>query len=129
MKTHAIVWSNIENHRSERTIHKVGQLNQAMWGTAKAFMAIVPALAIVVGSAWLITMPDLVVYLQATIWASGFLFLGLALDSQPPFNGMHLATGIALPVLAMLSSYVAVELVVFAAALVAIWVAAGIFRR
>jgi hypothetical protein len=129
MKTHAIEWLNIENQRTESTIHKVGRLNQAMWLAAKAFMAIVPALTIIVGSAWLITMPDLVVYLQATIWASGFLFLGLALDSQPPFNGMHLATGIALPVLALLSSYVAVELAVIAVALVGVWLAAGIFRR
>ena len=129
MKLHSIEWSNIEDNRSESAINTVGRVNQALWVAARAFMAIVPALAVVVGAAWLITMPDLVVYLQATLWASGFLFLGLALDSQPPNNAMHLATGIALPVLALLSSYVAVELAVFAAALVGAWVAAGIFRR
>ena len=129
MKTHAIEWSHIESHKTESTSNTVSRLNSALCLAAKSFMAIVPALAIVVGSAWLITMPDLVVYLQATLWASGFLFLGLALDSEAPANGLHLVTGIALPILAMLSSYVAVELAVVAAALVGIWVAAGIFRR
>jgi len=129
MKSHAIEWSNLESHRAETTISASSKLHNVLHIAAKSFMAIVPALAIVVGSAWLITMPDLVVYLQATLWASGFLFLGLALDSEAPANGLHLVTGIALPILAMLSSYVAVELAVVAAALVGIWVAAGIFRR
>lgn len=129
MKSHAIEWSNLESHRAETTISASSKLHNVLHIAAKSFMAIVPALAIVVGSAWLITMPDLVVYLQATLWASGFLFLGLALDSESPVNILHLATGIALPILAMMSSYVAVELAIVAAALVGAWVAVGIFRR
>ena len=89
----------------------------------------VPALALVVASAWLVSMPDLVVYLQATLWASGFVFLGLAIDTEPPANGLSLLSGIALPVLAVLSSRVAVELAIVATALVAAWVAAAIWRR
>lgn len=129
MKSHSINWSNIESHHSENTINKVGQLNTALFLAGRAFAAVVLALAIIVGSAWLITEPGLVVYLQATLWASGFLFLGLALDSEAPFNAMLLITGIALPALALLSSYLAVELAVVAAALSGIWLAVGIFRR
>jgi hypothetical protein len=95
----------------------------------KAFLALVPAVAIVVGAAWLITAPDLVVYLQATLWASGFVFLGLAIDSEKSVASLSLVTGIALPVLAVLSSRVAVEIAIVAAVLVAAWVAAAIWRR
>ena len=81
------------------------------------------------GAAWLVTVPDLVIYLQATLWTSGFVFMGLAIDSEKPVFGLHLATGIALPVLAVLSSRVSVEFAIIATALVALWVAAAIWRR
>jgi len=93
-------------------------------------MALVPALAIVVGATWLVTQPHLVLYLQALTWAAGFVFLGFAFDSETAENAiLSVATGVALPVLALLSSSVALELVIVAAALVAAWVAAGILRR
>ena len=82
-----------------------------------------------VAAAWLITAPGLVVYLQATLWASGFVFLGLAIDSEKPVPSLSLATGIALPILTVLSSRVAVEIAIVAAVLVAVWVAAAIWRR
>jgi hypothetical protein len=55
--------------------------------------------------------------------------MGLAIDSEKPVTGLSLATGIALPILAVLSSRVAVEIAIVAAALVAAWVAAAIWRR
>ena len=128
MKTHAIEWIN--NNRGA-TIAKnlVGSLNRTLQLATKAFLALVPALAILVGAAWLITVPDLVVYLQATLWASGFVFMGLAIESEKTAGGLSLATGMALPVLAVLSSRVSVEIAIVAATLVAIWVAAAIWRR
>jgi hypothetical protein len=71
-----------------------------------------------------------VLYLQVLTWASGFVFLGLAVESESAeLSILNLATGIALPVLALLSSRFAVELTIVAAALVAAWVAAAILRR
>lgn len=129
MKSHAIHWSHIGNDESTRTVRSANRLNEVMRLSARAFTALVPALAIVVGSAWLAATPELVIYLQAALWAGGFIFLGLAIDSGKPAALASLATGIALPVLAYLSSQVAVELVIVAATLVAGWLAAAIFRR
>ena len=126
MKTHAIEWTNINNTTAS---NPVGRLNNALSQATKVFLALVPALAVVVAAAWLVTAPGLVVYLQATLWASGFVFMGLAIDSEKPAPGLSLATGIALPILAVLSSRVAVEIAIVAAALVAAWVATAIWRR
>ena len=96
----------------------------------KAFLALVPALAIIVGATWVATLPEQVIYLQATIWAAGFVFLGLALESESAeVSILNLATGIALPGLAWLSSHIAIEFAIVAATLVAAWVAAGIMRK
>ena len=129
MKTHAIEWTNINQHNTTTARNPIGSLNSALSQATKVFLALVPALAIVVAAAWLITAPGLVVYLQATLWASGFVFLGLAIDSEKPAPSLSLATGIALPILAVLSSRVAVEIAIVAAVLVAAWVAAAIWRR
>ena len=89
-----------------------------------------PALAIVVSSAWLVTIPELVVYLQATTWAVGFVFLGLAVESERSESALMLSlTGIALLTLAFLSSRVAVELAIVAAMLLAVWLVAALIRR
>ena len=126
MKTHAIEWTNINNTTAR---NPVGRLNNALSQATKVFLALVPALAVVVAATWLVTVPGLVVYLQATLWASGFVFLGLAIDSEKSAASLSLVTGIALPVLAVLRSRVAVEFAFVAAALVAVWVAAAIWRR
>ena len=104
-------------------------LNRALCLAAKGFTALVPALAIVVGAVWAITVPGVEQFIQASLWASGFIFLALAIDSNKPTVGLTLATGIALPVLALLSSYVAGEFAIVAASLVATWVAASILKR
>jgi hypothetical protein len=129
MKTHTINWTHIHSGGTAITSNPVGRLNLALHLATKTFLAVVPALALVVGAAWLVTVPDLVVYLQATLWASGFVFLGLAIDTQKPVNGLSLVTGIALPVLALLSSRLSVEIAIVAAALVAGWIAAAIWHR
>jgi hypothetical protein len=130
MKTHSIEWSNIDTREGHLGLNPVKQLSGLMSLASRAFLALVPALAIVVGAAWLVTLPDGVLFLQASIWAGGFVFLGLAIEADTAeLSILNLATGIALPVLALLSSRVALELVIVAATLVAAWVAAGILRR
>jgi len=129
MKAHSIEWTHINSRNTTIAQNPVGRLNSVLSLASRAFLALVPALAIVVGSAWLVTVPDLVIYLQATLWASGFVFMGLALDTAKPANILSLATGIALPVLAVMSSRVSVEIAIVAAALVALWLAAAIWRH
>ena len=128
MKTHTIEWTN-NTLGSTIAQNPVASLNRVLQLATKAFLALVPALAILVGAAWLVTVPDLVLYLQATLWASGFVFMGLAIETEKPVIGLSLVTGVALPVLAVLSSRISVEFAIVAAALVAIWVAAAIWRQ
>jgi hypothetical protein len=129
MKSHTIEWSHIEAVSPAAEAVGSNRLNRILCTASKVFLAAVPALAIVVGAAWLANTSELAVFLQASVWTAGFLFLGLALDSDAPDNFLFLATGLALPTLAVLSSSVAIELAIVASVLVAVWVAAGIFRR
>lgn len=129
MKAQTIEWTNPDHSPGMARYNPVAALNTVMQLAARGFLALVPALAIVVAAAWLVAAPDLVVYLQATLWASGFVFLGLAIDTEAPANGLSLLTAIALPVLTLLSAQLAVELAVAAATLVAVWLAITIWRH
>jgi hypothetical protein len=134
MKTQAIEWSPLRG-RDSRIVLNPGyslprQLHGALSLAARALLALVAAAAVVVAAAWLVTLPEFAPYLQAAIWAGGFVFVALAVESDSPLAALLLlATGIAMPALAWLSSRVAVELALVAAALVAVWAAAAIFRR
>ena len=129
MKTHTIEYLQNDFPSGTAIAGSAKTLNRALGLAAKVFTSLVPAFAIVVGAAWAITLPGLEQFLQASLWASGFLFLALAIDSEKPAVGLLLATGIAIPVLALLSSRVAGEFAIVAAVLVAAWVAASILRR
>lgn len=138
MKTHAIEWSPIQSRDSRIVLNPGYGLSRKLHGAlslaARALLALVAAAAVVIGAAWLATQPEFAPYLQAAIWAGGFVFVALAVESDSPLTALLLlATGIAMPALAWLSSRMAVELAIVAAALVAAWVAAwvaaAIFRR
>ena len=129
MKALTIEWSQNDYLNRTAITGSAQTLNRVLCLAAKGFTALVPALAIVVGAVWAITVPGVEQFIQASLWASGFVFLALAVDSNKPTVGLTLATGIALPVLALLSSNVAGEFAIVAASLVAAWVAASILRR
>jgi hypothetical protein len=106
------------------------RVTEALRLATKALLALVPAAAILVGAAWMVSLPELVLYLQAMTWAAGFVFVGLAIESESAEASiLSLATGIVLPVLAALSARLAPELLLVAAALIAAWIAAAILRR
>lgn len=127
MKTHAIEWNMLNNSERTSNGNPADKLNSVTRIVSRAIVALVPAMAITVSAAWLVTMPDLVIYLQAALWTSGLVFFGLALDSEKTTIGFGLATGFALPVLALLSLNIAVEFSIAGVALVAAWIAAGIW--
>jgi hypothetical protein len=129
MKSHAIEWTNLEESRKPVRIKPAENLDSATRLLSRSVLALVPALALVVAAAWLVSVPDLVVYLQATLWASGFLFFGLALDLEKSTIGLSLATGFALPMLAWLSSVYAPELAIVGVTIIAVWIATAILRR
>lgn len=130
MRTHSIEWSDITTRESRAIPDSVRKLPLLLKHAARAFLALVPALGIVVAASWLITRPDLMVYLQALTWAGGFVFLGLAVESESVEGAiLSLTTGLALPALALLSSRAGGEFIIVAAAFVAAWIAAAILRR
>jgi hypothetical protein len=129
MKTQSIEWSRLENRKTGKPTYAVTKLNRSLSVAAGLFLAAVPALAIVVGSAWLVSAPELVILLQAALWSGGFLFFGLALDAPKAHVMPLLASGFALPTLALMSANVALELAIVAASIVALWVAIGIYQK
>ena len=129
MKTHTIEWSHNETNPNLAILDSASKLNGILQMAAKGFVALVPALAIIVGAAWAVTVPSLELFLQASIWTSAFVFFGLALDSQKATIGLALASGFALLSLAWLSSSVASEFIIVAATLIATWVATAILQR
>jgi len=105
----------------------------AMLATRLA-VALVPALAIVIGSVLAVSTPGMEAYLQAVLWVGGFLFYGRAFDAErPQVAALLVATGVAVQALAWMSDRMAPELAVVAATLVAAWaaviIAAAVFRR
>ena len=126
MKTYTMNWTTNRNFAGSYITTR--KLNRLLCQSANLFLAVVPALAVVVAATWLITAPDLVVYLQAGLWLAGFVFLGIAVDSVKPVAVLSLVTGLALPILALISSHVAVEVAVLAVAVLAVWTAVAIWR-
>jgi len=94
----------------------------------RLLISLMPGAMMVIAAVWAISVYDQPALLQAMVWASGFVFLALAVESTRPDVRLLLATGCALPFLALLSAHVAVEYAVLAVALVAAWSAAAIFR-
>ena len=130
MKSQSVEWNrNTTGRRLNLAPAIADRSDRALHSITRTTLALLPAFAIVIAAAWLVARPDLAVYLQATLWASGFVFLGLTFDARP-FTAVLLgATGIALPVLALLSQAYATEIAIVGAMLVAVWTAAGSFRR
>ncbi len=93
----------------------------------RLLLAALPALTIVLGTAWIVSTFAAPGVLHAVLWAAGFVFLALAMESSKANAGALLATGLALPLLAILSSWVASEFAIIAAALIAAWVGAKDF--
>jgi hypothetical protein len=133
MNTHTIQWQAFKraaaNTRSVETWQASEPLLRATRFSSRLLLALAPALAIVVASAWAVGAGLSSGILQALIWASGFVFLALAMETRKPDFSMLLITGLTLPALALLSAWVAVEFALLAAVLVAAWVAGWILQK
>jgi hypothetical protein len=92
-------------------------------------LAVLLALAVVIATVWVVDAYETPQALQALIWTAGFVFLALAVESTKPNISALLATGLALPVLAVLSNRVATEFAIIAAVLVSAWIIHALLRR
>ena len=87
------------------------------------------ALAVDIAAFWALTTPAIAAFLAPALWGLGFIFLTLALAVDIKRVLPYIATGLALPVLAVLGSNLAVGFSFVGAVLVAGWVAMWIGRR
>ena len=81
MKAHSIDWTPLDNKRSTRTLasrrpgsEKVCQVVDML---AKVFTAGVPAVALIIGTVWAATLPELNIFPQAAIWIEGIAILAV----------------------------------------------------
>lgn len=90
--------------------------------------AVSAAITIVMISVWM-TGSQLHSIYSALTWGAGFVFLAMAVDSRVSMAVLQALTGLALLILAWLQNAVSVDLSIVAGIVVALWVAAMLFRR
>ena len=130
MNSQLVDWSDFTTSTESNSLDAVSNLNRVINLAGCVFIATFPVLAIVVGAAWSITVPAAAMVIHASLWALGFLFLAIATEWKGrELSGWALSTGIALPLLAFLGSYLAGEFTVIAAAILGAWVAFLIISR
>ena len=134
MSTNTITWPTPKNATAETRTVASWQAREPLSGAirfgARLLLAATPAFAILVGSAWAVATGSNNGILQAVIWASGFIFFALAIEAvESDYAALLFASGAALPVLALLSAFVATEFALLAAAIIAAWVVTVILRR
>ena len=131
MTTHTINWNTTANTRpSTVSLQNTGiRLESATRYLFKGAAASLAAVATVAAAAWVFANPQFMPYLQATLWAAGFVFLALAVEVRTRSTSALMVTGLALPAMAFLSNSLAPEWALAAAVLVAAWAAYAIIRR
>jgi len=96
--------------------------------TLALLAAIATAAAVVMLSVWAAGL-EMNGILGASSWGLGLVFLGLAVDNREPRALLQLVTGLALLVLAWLQAYVSPEYIIASGSLLAVWVAASLFKQ
>ena len=94
---------------------------------ARSVLATLPALIILVASAWAAGTDGAAGILQASVWASALVFFALAIEHTGEGFDELLTIGGVLTVLGVISTNLA-EIAVVAAAIIAAWVYATIIR-
>ena len=95
---------------------------------ARLSIAGAAALAVVIAGTWAALTPSMAQVLSALLWGTGLLFFALAIETNIRRVLPVIATGLALPVLAVLGSRVAAEFSVAAVVILAAWLAIWITR-
>ena len=130
MKSQSFEWTTLEPYENSLELNAARRLADTLTFGGKLFRTVVPALAIITAAAWLIAQPSLVLYLQVSVWLSGFVFLALAMDSlSGRKSALLLISGLAMFTLAGFSTGDAYELLVVGVAVVAVWLGFAICDR
>jgi hypothetical protein len=119
-----------EHHRFHITADKsiVPVVVDSFRETLALLSAVIAAIAIVMLSVWVADM-EIQNILGAFTWGLGFVFLAMAVDSQNSPAILQSLTGLSLLVLAWLHNSVSPDFIIASGILVALWVAATLFRQ
>ena len=89
--------------------------------------AVLIAAVVVMFSVWVVDI-EITGILGATTWGAGFIFLGLAMESQKQKALLQVATGVALMLLASLQITVSADYTIVSGVLVSSWFAFAVFK-
>jgi hypothetical protein len=119
-----------EHHRFHITADKsiVPVVVDSFRETLALLSAVIAAIAIVMLSVWVADMEIQSIF-GAFTWGLGFVFLAMAVDSQNSPAILQSLTGLSLLVLAWLHNSVSPDFIIASGILVALWVAATLFRQ
>lgn len=88
----------------------------------------ITAFTLVALSVWAAGM-EINIYLGASSWGSGFIFLAMALDNGGKYARYQAMTGVALLVLALLQSSVSPGFMIVSGTVLAAWLSGAVFSR
>jgi hypothetical protein len=102
------------------------RLSRTVWLAA----SLLPAAALIITTVWAVSHPGWILFLQAGSWAFGFVFLGLALDSEKIGTAwLNVLSAASVFALTWLSKGMGPDLLIVVAAIYATWITAALFKR
>lgn len=123
--------AQIQTERKTRSF-TTGRLIPVLASNMRNIMAFtyagLAAVVVIVLSVW-VTGMGIGTFLGVSSWATGFIFLGLAVDSRGPLALFQVASGVALVVFALLQNSLSPNFFLLSGVLLASWVAFAVFRR
>lgn len=122
---------SIEHNWAKTTagLNAVNRLGTATQHVTRLFISGGAFAATLIAATWLVAQQAVQPYLLASLWAGGFIFLAMAVESSHRKVWWTVASGFAFPTIALLSSYVSQEWAFASAPLLAGWVAWFAARR
>ncbi|NIP17846.1 MAG: hypothetical protein GWM87_06595 [Xanthomonadales bacterium] len=128
MKAHIIDLPHIALHRRYQGAHPNWTIKAAVRSLLIGLGAALPALGIIVLAVWTFS-GGAANLTSASLWATGFVFLALAVDAGSTRAVSLAATGLAMFAFGWLSAAISAEFGVLGAFLLAAWIAFVVARR
>ena len=130
MNTQSMHWSTPYNPVVGGMLAQARGLRTLASWASKAAFAVMPALGIMIVANWALSSPVAAIYLLALMWAGGFIFVALAIESEGGAGAViNLAVGLSMLVLSGLSATYAPEFALIGSALPATRIAWAMLWR
>lgn len=96
---------------------------------ARAILAVLVLVIALMASMWAANIPEFARYFGVLMWAAGFVFFALALEPGIKHIWPYIATGFALPTLALLGNQASPGFLALAGATLGVWLAVAAALR